>query len=257
MPFGNKSLESDWIRDNANRDFDVILLFYHEHIQESILKDNSKSFTLFHLKNFKWVMIQDLFLKIDLELIDQYDYFFFVDDDIEISKSDISFLFYNMKEHHLQMSQPALTRRSYKSWKSLRRKLLSGLRYLSSVELMCPMMSRDCVKLLLPTFALNKSGWGIDILWGKMVRDQFGPKSIAVFDTIRATHSKPVGKGELYEKLDNPAVKERDEIFARYQLEEKAIYTLPLSDNTFSNRLVSYFRLDRAKKNFLNNNKTN
>lgn len=122
------------------------------------------------------------------------------------------------------------------------------MRYLSAVELMCPVMHQAAVLELLPTFSLNESGWGIDILWGEMIRKKFGPKSIAVFDLLSAKHTKPVGKGELYNKLGKSSFQERDEIFEKYNITLQKIYKLNLPENSLLTRMKSYFHLKKALK---------
>ncbi len=244
MPFGKNSINSEWIFTSQNREFDVILLFYHPTIEDAALRQPSVHFTLFHLIDFKWPMIQKLF-QLHPHYLAEYDYFFFPDDDIELSRETIHNLFRFAKQFSLQMSQPVLSRNSYKSWRVLRKKFFSWVRYLSAVELMCPLMSRGVLEDLLPTFSLNRSGWGIDILWGEMVRQKFGDKSIAVFDLIETTHTKPVGKGELYAKLGKSAFEDRDEIFSQYGIKLQKIISLPIPENSIFNKLISYFRLKK------------
>jgi Protein of unknown function (DUF707) len=244
MPFGNASIESSWIFNNSNRNFDVILLFYHPSITNPKLLHPNSSFKIYELQDFKWVMIQKFFNQHPEYLVD-YEYFFFPDDDIEIDLKTIHFLFKWTENYELSMSQPVLSRDSFKSWKVLRKKAVSGIRYLSSVELMCPLMSHQAVKELLPTFSLNKSGWGIDIVWGEMIRKKFGNKSIAVFDLLETKHTKPVGKGELYNKLGKSAFEERDEIFQKHQITKKKIYALSIRENNLLNRIASYFHLKK------------
>jgi hypothetical protein len=247
MPFGNQSLESDWIFNTTARDFDVVLLFYHSSINNQRLTKDNPAYTLFELKDFKWLMIQNLFQQ-KPEYLSRYDYFFFPDDDIEIDLKTIRLLFSWIKEFDLKLSQPVLTRDSFKSWRVLRKKYFSGVRYLSTVELMCPAMHQAAVVELLPTFSLNESGWGIDILWGEMIRKKFGPKSIAVFDVLGAKHTKPVGKGELYNKLGKSSFQERDEIFERYNISIQKIYRLNLPENSLLTRMKSYFQLKKSLK---------
>jgi hypothetical protein len=147
------------------------------------------------------------------------------------------------------MTQPVLSRGSFKSWKILKKKYLSGIRYLSAVELMCPALSKTAMNELYPTFCLNESGWGIDILWGELIRKKFGNKSIAVCDLLTAKHTKPVGKGELYSKLGKTAFEERDEIFKKYQITQQMIFLLPIKENKFIHRIGSYFKLkDQLKE---------
>ncbi|MFM8738958.1 MAG: DUF707 domain-containing protein [Cytophagales bacterium] len=247
MPFGNNSIESEWIFEKKERHFDVVLLYYHKVIKKEIIKAGSEHFAVFHLEDFKWPMIQSFF-NLHSSYLQKYDYFFFPDDDIELSRSSIQQLFKCAQHFNLQMTQPVLSLDSYKSWRVLRKKFFSGVRYLSAVELMCPLMTRDALIELLPTFNLNHSGWGIDILWGDIIRKKFGEKSIAVFDLIETKHTKPVGTGEMYSKLGKSAFEERDEIFQQYGLELTKIVTLPVSENTFKNKLRSYFMLKKQLK---------
>ena len=248
VPFGNNSIESNWIFNEKDRDFDVILLFYHQQILNPKLKESSNSFKLFHLMDFKWVMISHLLAEKQIDLT-PYDYFFFPDDDIEIEQSTIRQLFHFMQTYSLEMTQPVLSRGSFKSWKVLKQKYVSGIRYLSAVELMCPALSKGAMEELHHTFCLNQSGWGIDILWGELIRKKFGDKSIAVCDLLTAKHTKPVGKGELYSKLGKTAFEERDEIFEKYKITKQKIFALPINENRFFNRIRSYFKLkDQLKE---------
>jgi hypothetical protein len=240
VPFGQSSIESPWIFDDSDRSFDVALLYYHKTITNPKLKADSGSFTLYHLCNFKWIMAHDFFQQ-NPDYLNRYNYFFFPDDDIEIDKNSIHVLFDLMARYTLQMTQPVLLPGSFKSWKILMKKRWSGIRYLSTVELMCPALSKDAVKELIPTFNLNKSGWGIDILWGEIIRKKFGLKSIGVFDSIGVTHTKPVGRGELYEKLGKSAFEERDEIFNTYSITKRKIYAVSIPENNWINRIKSYF----------------
>jgi hypothetical protein len=101
--------------------------------------------------------------------------------------------------------------------------------------------------MLLPTFALTKSGWGLDILWGEQIRAKYGEKSIAVIDAIIVDHIKPVGKGELYNKIDTPACRERDEIFEKFNIVIRKIYNLSVPENSLWNRIKSYNAIKRLK----------
>lgn len=244
VPFGNNSIESSWVFDETNRNFDVVLLFYHSQIKNLRLLSANPPFSLFHLADFKWIMIHQFFER-NVAYLNDYDYFFFPDDDIEMDKGKIELLFQMMRHYSLHMTQPVLSQGSFKSWKILKQKWFSGIRYLSTVELMCPALSREAVTDLLPTFSLNKSGWGIDILWGELIRRKFGNKSIAVFDPIAAKHTKPVGKGELYTKLGKSAFDERDEIFKNYSITKTKIHLIPVAENNLIGRIKSYLSVKR------------
>ena len=247
MPFGRKSLRSEWLLDTTNRDFDVVLLCYHElpddpHVSHPAL-------TSYQLNDFKWWMIADLFERAAPGLAAQYENFYFIDDDIETDKEAINFLFDCFARSPFVLAQPALTRDSYMSWKALRVQSMSGHRYVSTVELMCPLMKREALVALLPIFKLTKSGWGVDLLWGQQVQDKFGPDRIGVFDAVQVRHGRPVGKGELYEKLDTGAKEEEDFVRSTYKLQDFRIRQSATLKNAFPARLASWlaYRQRRAK----------
>lgn len=242
MPFGNTSLCSGWITDRTNRNFDVVLLGYHTITDQKIL--NNEAVKIFHYYSYKWWMIQDFFTQNKNYLTD-YDSFFFPDDDIEVTGQQINNLFECFDYMSLQLAQPSLTHDSYMSWKVLRHKKFSGLRYVTTVELMCPMMKQQALEKLMPTFKLTKSGWGIDLLWGKQGQEHFGKNKIAVLDIIRVKHSKPVGGGELYTKLDKPAKVEEDNVRRAYNLLKFRIKENQCGWNTWLGQLISYYHLSR------------
>jgi hypothetical protein len=245
VPFGRKSLRSPWLIDSAGRDFDVVLLCYHEMPDDPYV--NHPALTAYQLNDFKWWMIADLLQDEAPGLMAQYDNFYFIDDDIETSKEAINFLFDCFERSPFRLAQPALTRDSCMSWKALRGRRFSGHRYVSTVELMCPLMKRDVLQALLPIFKLTKSGWGVDLLWGQQVLDQFGPDRIGVFDIVQVRHGRPVGKGELYDKLDTTAKSEEDFVRTTYQLENFQIRQTGSLKNIFPARLMSWLVYQHRK----------
>ena len=48
----------------------------------------------------------------------------------------------------------------------------------------CPLMN------LFQTFDLSQSGWGLDLLWAKMLDND----KIAIIDEVNFVHTRPVGK---------------------------------------------------------------
>lgn len=246
MPFGRKSLRSPWLIDTAGREFDVVLLCYHDMPGDAHV--DHPALTCYQLNDFKWWMIADLFERAAPGLMAQYEQFYFIDDDIETDKQAINFLFRCFADSPFVLAQPALTRDSYMSWKALRAQPLSGHRYVTTVELMCPLMKRDALAALLPIFKLTKSGWGVDLLWGRQVLEKFGPDRIGVFDIVQVRHGRPVGKGELYDKLDTTAKTEEDLVRTTYQLEDFRIAQTATLKNAFPARLASWFAYRRRRR---------
>lgn len=239
MPYGNDSLYSDWIFNRENRNFDVKLLFFHEEIQNQELLANTNSFDLFHLKDYKWWMIYTYLTEVEPEVLTRYDNFFFPDDDLLMDVSDINLLFLLFSETSLMMAQPSLSKDSYRSWDALRSRWYSGLRYVNAVEVMCPMMTKTALSRNLEFFCETKSGWGIDLLWGKVIRSEFGEKSVGVFDTVKVKHVNPVGQGELYHKLQKIPRYELLETLIKYGIEERRIDVLDISENRVFRLLLS------------------
>ena len=119
-PCGNKSqiFKDHWLKDSEERDFDICLLFYHTEIDNPGLYAGVDYF--FHLKNFKFRMIHELLTSIKPEFIEQYEYFYFIDDDIVIDTRSINKMFLTSRVLDLWISQASLTRNSYCSWPILK-----------------------------------------------------------------------------------------------------------------------------------------
>lgn len=84
------------------------------------------------------------------------------------------------------------------------------LRYINYVELMCPIFRVESLFKVLDTFAINRSGWGIDWIWAERLKG----KRIAVIDEASVIHEKAVGSGVLYKKLGEMHVSAYDEMAA-------------------------------------------
>ena len=51
-------------------------------------------------------------------------------------------------------------------------------------------MNKQTLMSLFQTFDLSQSGWGLDLLWVKMLDND----RIAIIDDVNVTHTRPVGK---------------------------------------------------------------
>ena len=198
-PCGNKAdlFRTHWLKYRDEKEFDLCLLFYHEKIADPALYEQAEYF--FHLKDFKWYMIDELFKKVKPGLLDQYDYFYFLDDDIEMTTHDINQMFTLSKAFRSSISQAALSQDSFCSWKIFKQQPNSFCRYVGQIEVMGPLFSRDALIRCLPSFTGNRSSWGIDSVWSKILG--YPKNELIVFDAVLMRHTKPVGGGELYQKL--------------------------------------------------------
>ncbi|WP_316736896.1 DUF707 domain-containing protein [Pedobacter aquatilis] len=213
-PCGNKSylFNSSWLKDNQNRDFDICLMFYHENIDNPKLYEHVDYF--FHLKDFKYLMLHKLLTEIKPEWISEYEYFYFLDDDIEIETLEINRMFNLSKAFNASVSQASLSSDSYCSWPIFKLNNHCFLRYVGQIEVMAPLFDRTTLLLCLPTFTGTLSSWGIDSVWSRLLN--YSESKMIVFDDLQMKHTLPVGGGELYKKLGVDPRQEWVEITNKY-----------------------------------------
>jgi hypothetical protein len=213
-PCGNRTtlFRDSWLKEKALREFDLCLLFYHEEIKHPELYDDVDFF--YHLKGFKYHMISELFTRIHPEWLQQYDYFYFPDDDIEIETKQINSLFALSKGFDSAISTASLTKDSFCSWPIFKQNAGCFCRFLGQIEVMAPLFNRNALEICLPTFTGNRSSWGIDAVWSKLL--DYPEDKLIVFDQVLMRHTQPVGKGELYNKLGVDPHLEWTEVTRRY-----------------------------------------
>jgi hypothetical protein len=198
-PCGNKArlFKERWLEHQKEKEFDLCLLFYHEQINDPSLYTDVDHF--FHLKDFKYLMLHNLLTSVKPEWLEQYEYFYFLDDDIEIGTREINRMFLLSRAFNSSISQASLTRDSFCSWKMFRQQPNSFCRFVGQVEVMAPLFHRDALKACLPSFTGNKSSWGVDSVWSKLLG--YPKDRLIVFDMVLMRHTQPVGGGELYQKI--------------------------------------------------------
>lgn len=178
-PTGKNSYFKKWIKDDC--DFDIVLLCY-EDIEE--YKHTSIKFVK-HFNAEKWSMSKRFIIE-NLEFILQYDNFLFIDDDIDTDTESINKLFEIHIKYNLNLSQPSVS--GYTSWEITNKVEDCLLRYTNYVEVMSPLMNKQTLMNLFQTFDLSKSGWGLDLLWAKMLDND----KMAIIDEVNVIHTRPV-----------------------------------------------------------------
>lgn len=213
-PCGNKSFlfQKSWLQDSENKEFDLCLLFYHENINDPTLYEKADFF--FHLKDFKYKMLYNLFTNIHPEWLNEYEYFYFLDDDIDIDTENINQMFALSKAFKTNISQASLSLDSFCSWPMFKQNKNCFLRYVGQIEVMAPLFDQESLKKCLPTFIATLSSWGLDSVWSKLL--DYTEDKLVVFDTIVMKHTLPVGGGELYVKLKVDPYKEWHDVTAEY-----------------------------------------
>jgi hypothetical protein len=170
-PGSNKSylFKDAWLKQKTERDFDLCLLFYHKEINNPEYFKDADFF--FHFKNggFKYGMTYDILHNQKPEWLDEYEYFFLLDDDLEMDTRQLNKMFMLSKAFDTAISQPSLSKDSFYSWPIFRNKKNSFCRFIGQIEVMGPLFSRDALKKCLASFIANKSGWGVDYVWSKIL----------------------------------------------------------------------------------------
>ncbi len=184
---GKNSLHKGWISGRERQTFDLHLIVYDDSIDS--YKDDTSY--ICHLSGQKLRLIYQ-YVQIHPEIVEQYDYFFFPDDDIEMDSKSIARLFDIMRDYNLQIAQPSL-RNSYYTWEHVLRDNCCRLRYTNFVEMMVPCFSRNALKKVLFTFNENSTGWGTETHWPLLIGSN--QHDMAIIDDVSVVHTRPIQSG--------------------------------------------------------------
>lgn len=166
-----------------------------------------------------------------------YDAVLFLDDDIEIATADIDRLFAIVAERRLDLAQASLTADSSCAFEIVKQPQAgSGVRGLTAVEIMMPVVSRRALETCGFAFAEGVSGWAVDFLLSAEVRRRYGDRIALVGDVV-AAHRREVDllDGAFYLFLRGHGIEattEAGRIAARFGIEvsNQAIRAAPLAD---------------------------
>jgi len=189
---GKTSLHNSWL--NKSTKVDLHLIVYDD--SYDMFKTDSPFVT--KAKGHKFKLVYD-YLHENPHILNQYEYFYLPDDDIQINSKNIKKLFAYMKQYNLAIAQPAIAN-SYYSHAHLKRLPGRKIRYTNFVEIMQPCFSRKALIKVLFTFNENQTGWGIDFHWGKIL--DYGQRNMAVIDDVISLHTRPVQSNHKQELED-------------------------------------------------------
>jgi hypothetical protein len=180
--------------------FDVLLNFYE---QPSLADANY----LFHQRGTKITAIRKIMERFP-ELLLKYKAVLFLDDDVELSLAQIERLFETHASHGLDLLQASLSATSSCFYPTLKQPMAGrGLRYLTGIEIMMPLISRRALQTCGWVFKEGISGWGIDILLSAEVKRKFGNTTALLGDVIaihrRSTDTK---NNEFYRFLSRHGI---------------------------------------------------
>ena len=185
---GDFSLHSAWVkRDRKLRSYDVALSYFGNFPE--YWKTQCDFF--FAQKGSKWQGLS-IFVKEQEELITQYDYVWFPDDDLWMHPEEVEDFFNLCRTYQIDVAQPALQRGSFYSWKITLQNDFTIFRETNFVEVMAPCFKVANFNFFKDTFKENTSGWGLEYLWWKIAKDNNCNK-FAIMDQTPMLHTREVG----------------------------------------------------------------
>jgi hypothetical protein len=188
---GDKSLHPGWL-DGA-RDFDLHISYFGR--QDEPFGALPEGVTLSREAGPKWLGLKEC-LESHPDFLERYSRIGFPDDDLAADAQTWNTAFRVLEETDAALGQPALDPLSFYSYDITLRRAWLKYRETDFVELMAPIFRIDFLKKVLPTWDLNKSSWGLDMVWREMARRD-GDKLVIV-DACAVLHTRAIGKGAQY-----------------------------------------------------------
>jgi hypothetical protein len=188
---GDQSLHPGWI--GPDRNWDLAVSYFGSQDDRQFPEAN---FT-HRFKGGKWNGIFAFFQTYP-ETLEQYDFFWLPDDDIEASCQRIETMFQTVKTYGFELAQPSLSHGSYLSHLLALNNPYFVYRRVNFIELMVPVLSRKLLIKTLPLFEGTRTGFGMDYVWHRFTTDP--TQKVAILDNVAVKHTRPVG-GALHKML--------------------------------------------------------
>jgi hypothetical protein len=202
------SLHRQWVA--SDRTYDLLLINYSK--TPGLYAEDAD---LYHEgQGFKLELIVSA-LEAYQGRLSRYDAVWLPDDDLAIPAETVEQLFRLFAEFGLTLAQPAISNFNGSHPETIRR-FYTVLRYGNRVEMMCPLFTAAHLATVLPTFRLNRSGWGVEWLWSAGLPAD----KVAVIDRVAVRHTKAIERdGPYYSKLSALGIdpeQEETELLERY-----------------------------------------
>lgn len=208
---GDDSLHPQWLGGRGRRDFDLLVSYYGD-TAGRYCGDAEHYHTM---PGPRWPA-HAVICREHAALLAHYDYVAFACDDLAARRRTWNALFAACRRHSLDLAQPAIEGEAAHAITHP----VPGcrLRYTNFVEVMCPVFSRRALQALQSCFGESRSGWGLDLLWQHLLPATW---PVAIIDSVRVRHCRPLRQGTLYSVLETMGVVPEAElagIVARYRL---------------------------------------
>jgi len=168
-----------------------------------------------------------------------YDYFWMPDEDVLLSSFHINELFVKMAQLNLDLAQPSIekSKGSFPSWDVFTHRDGLDVVYSNFIEITCPCFSKNGLAACIESFPKSKSGWGLDLVWPKLIGNN--GDNIAIINCVIAKHTRRIRGGGLYDKLKEFGILssvERKRLMREYGITSIDIKTYDHSPHTKSAR---------------------
>jgi len=179
---GDDSLHSKWIAQAKERSWDLFVSYYGK------TQTNDESADFFVAGGLsKFQHLKELIQK-NPDFFFHYDYIWIPDPDVEISPQGIENLFKISAQYKTAISQPSLSHNSFANHPITLNHPSFILRRTNFVEVMCPLFSREALKVCWESFDKSISSLALDILWPHLLNPK--EQMFAVIDEVQARHTK-------------------------------------------------------------------
>jgi hypothetical protein len=217
---GDSSLHPTWLAGEGSRNFDILVSYFGN--QPDRYREQAEHYHTMH--GPRWPA-HDVICRNHQGILAAYQHVCFACDDLVAELDTWNRLFTLCRRYDLDLAQPGIE--GYTNHDFTRPVEGCVLRYTNFVEIMCPVFSARALRVLCKTFGYSVSGWGLDLLWPRILIEQragFLRKKwrIGIVDGVRINHSRAPRDGTLYPHLSSIGVDpmvELEALQARYNLQ--------------------------------------
>lgn len=218
------SLHRYWLK-GGRREFDLMLVYY------GAVENKFKQDADYYLQKNGLFKLESVAAAVNFfrSAVEKYDAICLPDSDIIADVKTFNRMFRVFHDYSLDLAQPSLRGGFCNHYITLQREE-HILRYVNFIEMMCPIFTRKALFEILPILVLNRSGYGIDYLWSKILAD----RKIAIIDAVGIYHkvrsrrvfSVDTSSNAYYNMLEARGILPEEE----YRLIQKT-YGLKVSNN--------------------------
>jgi hypothetical protein len=170
------------------------------------------------------------------EFLERYEYIGLADDDLEADANCWNTAFSTLDRLGAVLGQPSLDWRSFYWHDVVLRRPQFEYRVTDFVEMMAPLVQKDFLREIIPTFRYNQSSVGLDHLW-RMKAHKEG-KLLVIVDSCSMYHTRRMEGGTQYKAAQLASGKTKDqelrELVEKYNITDLKGHTLygVMSDGT-------------------------